>query len=50
MMHKKKHNKNASHVSLPSLLHDVLQPHEVRPVGFFESQRYMDLEDFLSNP
>ena len=35
-----------SHISLPSLLHEVLHPNiDIRPVGVVESQRYMDLED-----
>ncbi|SCV72848.1 BQ2448_4385 [Microbotryum intermedium] len=43
------HHKNKSSASL---LHDILHPNvEVpRPVGMFESQRYMDLEDYLHNP
>ncbi|KAK4049887.1 hypothetical protein OIO90_005276 [Microbotryomycetes sp. JL221] len=41
-----------SHLSLPSLLHDVLHANvEVpRPVGLVESMRYADLEDQLANP
>ncbi|GAA5954631.1 hypothetical protein JCM3765_003834 [Sporobolomyces pararoseus] len=41
----------ASHVSLSSLLHDVLHPQvDIKPVGLVASMRYADLEDFLSNP
>ncbi|GAA6020046.1 hypothetical protein JCM10207_006768 [Rhodosporidiobolus poonsookiae] len=41
---------SSSHVSLPSLLHDVLHPHlDVRPVGVLESAKYGDLEDYLHN-
>ncbi|GAA6024554.1 hypothetical protein JCM11491_000604 [Sporobolomyces phaffii] len=41
----------ASHVSLSSLLHDVLHPHvDIKPVGVVASMRYADLEDILSNP
>ena len=46
--HRGHHGKSAT--SLPSLLHDVLHIDVPRPVGVFESQRYMDLEDYLSNP
>ncbi|SCZ92065.1 BZ3500_MvSof-1268-A1-R1_Chr5-3g08313 [Microbotryum saponariae] len=43
------HHKNKSSASL---LHEILHPNvEIpRPVGMFESQRYMDLEDYLHNP
>lgn len=43
---------SASHISLPSLLHDVLHANidVPKPVGVIESQRYMDLEDYLRNP
>lgn len=44
------HTRSGSHTSLPSMLHDILQPQGIRPVGLVESQRYMDIEDFLSNP
>ncbi|KAI5478848.1 hypothetical protein MNV49_004580 [Pseudohyphozyma bogoriensis] len=45
------HGKSGSHISLPSLLHEVLHPNiDIRPVGLTESQRYMDLEDLLHNP
>lgn len=43
-------HKSASHISLPNLLQEVLHPQSARPVGVVESQRYMDLEDYLSNP
>lgn len=44
--HRGHHGKSSSHISLPSLLHDVLHPNiDIRPVGVVESQRYMDLED-----
>ncbi|KAK4050247.1 hypothetical protein OIV83_003568 [Microbotryomycetes sp. JL201] len=44
--------REASHISLPSLLQDVLHANvEVpRPVGLVESMRYADLEDQLANP
>ncbi|KAM0786302.1 hypothetical protein ACM66B_001780 [Microbotryomycetes sp. NB124-2] len=44
--------REASHLSLPSLLQDVLHANiEVpRPVGLIESMRYADLEDQLANP
>jgi len=46
-----RHREGASHVSLSSLLHDVLHPHvDIKPVGLVASMRYADLEDFLSNP
>lgn len=37
---------------MPSLLHDVLHANidVPKPVGVMESQRYMDLEDYLRNP
>ncbi|GAA5852458.1 hypothetical protein JCM9279_003454 [Rhodotorula babjevae] len=46
------HGKNSSsHISLPSLLHDVLHPQlDVKPVGVVESMTYADLEDYLHNP
>lgn len=43
-------HKSVSHLSLPNVLQEVLHPQTVRPVGVVESQRYMDLEDYLSNP
>ncbi|KAM0749705.1 hypothetical protein T439DRAFT_326581 [Meredithblackwellia eburnea MCA 4105] len=44
-------HKSSSHISLTSLLHEVLHPNiDIRPVGIVESQRYMDLEDYLHNP
>ncbi|GAA5882877.1 hypothetical protein JCM16303_006623 [Sporobolomyces ruberrimus] len=46
-----RNRERASHVSLSSLLHDVLHPHvDVKPVGLVASMRYADLEDILSNP
>ncbi|GAA5893885.1 hypothetical protein JCM5296_004627 [Sporobolomyces johnsonii] len=46
-----RHAKGASHVSLSSLLHDVLHPHvDIKPVGLVESMAYADLEDYLHNP
>ncbi|GAA6062092.1 hypothetical protein JCM10212_002342 [Sporobolomyces blumeae] len=46
-----RHGNRASHVSLSSLLHDVLHPHvDIKPVGVVESMAYADLEDYLSNP
>jgi hypothetical protein len=46
-----RNKERASHVSLSSLLHDVLHPHvDIKPVGLVASMRYADLEDFLSNP
>ncbi|GAA5957141.1 hypothetical protein JCM21900_003109 [Sporobolomyces salmonicolor] len=46
-----RHTKGASHVSLSSLLHDVLHPHvDIKPVGLVESMAYADLEDYLHNP
>lgn len=41
--------RNSSH-SLPHFLSEAFHHHGVRPVGVVESQRYMDLEDYLSNP
>lgn len=44
-------HKSSSHLSLSSLLHDVLHPHiDTRRVGVVESVRYADLEDYLANP
>ncbi|ORY69419.1 hypothetical protein BCR35DRAFT_307980 [Leucosporidium creatinivorum] len=50
--HRHHHGKSSSHISLPSLLHDVLHANidVPKPVGVMESQRYMDLEDYLHNP
>lgn len=50
--HGKRGHGGSSHVSLPSLLHDVLHPHidAPKPVGIQESLRYLDLEDLLHNP
>lgn len=46
-----RNRERASHVSLSSLLHDVLHPHvDIKPVGVVASMRYADLEDILSNP
>lgn len=44
------HHHSGSHISLPSLFTDAFHAQSVRPVGLMESQRYADLEDFLSNP
>ncbi|KAK4700228.1 hypothetical protein P7C70_g6023, partial [Phenoliferia sp. Uapishka_3] len=45
------HKRTSSSHTLPSLLHEVLHPNiDIRPVGVVESQRYMDLEDYLHNP
>ncbi|GAA6054812.1 hypothetical protein NBRC10513_007431 [Rhodotorula toruloides] len=42
---------SSSHISLPSLLHEVLHPQiDVKPVGVVESTVYADLEDYLHNP
>ncbi|BGP41609.1 hypothetical protein JCM10449v2_005600 [Rhodotorula kratochvilovae] len=42
---------SSSHISLPSLLHEVLHPQlDVKPVGVVESMTYADLEDYLHNP
>lgn len=43
--HRGHHGKSSSHISLPSLLHDVLHANVPRQTGMFESQKYMDLED-----
>lgn len=44
------HLHHLSQKSLP-LFHELLHPHrEVRPIGLVESERYMDLEDYLHNP
>ncbi|GJN90426.1 hypothetical protein Rhopal_003437-T1 [Rhodotorula paludigena] len=37
---------SSSHISLPSLLHEL----DVKPVGVVESMTYADLEDYLHNP
>ncbi|GAA5894372.1 hypothetical protein JCM6882_007642 [Rhodosporidiobolus microsporus] len=49
---RQRHNKHSSsHVSIPSLLHDVLHPNlDVKPIGLIESAAYADLEDLLHNP
>ncbi|GAA5991944.1 hypothetical protein JCM11641_001599 [Rhodosporidiobolus odoratus] len=46
-----RHGKSSSsHISIPSLLHDVLHPVlDIKPVGVIESTAYMDLEDYLHN-
>ncbi|GAA5852185.1 hypothetical protein JCM8547_006692 [Rhodosporidiobolus lusitaniae] len=45
------HKHSSSHISIPSLLHDVLHPNlELRQVGVLESTAYADLESLLHNP
>ncbi|GAA6035596.1 hypothetical protein JCM8097_004920 [Rhodosporidiobolus ruineniae] len=45
------HKHSSSHMSIPSLLHDVLHPQlDIKPVGVLQSATYADLEDYLHNP
>ncbi|GAA5833075.1 hypothetical protein JCM11251_006506 [Rhodosporidiobolus azoricus] len=49
---RQRHNKHSSsHISMPSLLHDVLHPNlDIKPIGLIESSAYADLESLLHNP